>query len=77
MVIGNNARDKPAELRFCPVCGSTDIDWVGGLAILAPYSECKECGYRGIFVMGTVEFVKKVREAYHAQDSRQNVMRDV
>jgi hypothetical protein len=67
MLSGNDDCDKQAEVRFCPVCGSTDIDWVGGLAILAPYLECKGCGYRGVFVIGNLKLVKKVREAYHVQ----------
>ena len=49
---------------FCPVCGSTDVTWIGGLPILAPHMECKECGHRGVFILGDMETIKGIRKCY-------------
>lgn len=59
-------------MRFCPVCGSVEISWIGGLPILNPYMECKECGYRGVFIVGELEFAKKVREEYLAKEGEES-----
>ena len=56
-------REKPL-LHFCPVCGSTEITWIGGLPLLAPHMECKECGHRGIFLLGDTEMIQAVRRSY-------------
>ncbi len=62
---GPKNRDRrKREIMFCPLCGSLEIDWVGGLYILSPYMECKGCGYRGAFIEGDLEFAKKIREEY-------------
>jgi len=52
------------EVRFCPICGSTEIDCIGRLFILNPHMECGDCGYRGIFIVGEPELALKVREEY-------------
>jgi len=59
-------RDEGGEplLHFCPVCGSTDVTWIGGLPILAPHMECKECGHRGVFILGDKEIIQAVRKSY-------------
>ena len=62
--MGGKEWNRKEEIKFCPICGSTTIDWVGGLAILNPHMECKNCGHRGIFIVGELEFAKKVREEY-------------
>ena len=64
----NSGKDESKrEVMFCPVCGSLDIDWVGGLYILSPHRQCKKCGHRGAFIMGELEFAKKIREGYLAK----------
>ncbi len=63
----NNQKSKDKrkrEIMFCPICGSLEVDWVGGLYILSPHMECKGCGYRGAFIEGDLEFAKKIREEY-------------
>lgn len=49
---------------FCPICGSTEITWIGGLSLLAPHMECKECGHRGVFILGDNETIQAVRQNY-------------
>lgn len=49
---------------FCPRCGSTDITWIGGLPILAPHMECKNCGQRGVFILGNKEMIQTIRKDY-------------
>jgi len=56
--------DEKHPLYFCPVCGSTDITWIGGLPILAPHMECKECGHRGVFILGDKEMIQAVKKSY-------------
>jgi len=62
---------RKKEFRFCPVCGSPSFNWIGGLALLDPYLECRSCGHRGIFIAGDLEFAKKVREEYLAKKNRE------
>ena len=50
--------------RFCPVCGSTDVSWIGGLPILAPHMECKDCGHRGVFILGDEGMIQIARKRY-------------
>jgi hypothetical protein len=56
--------------RFCPVCGSTDVSWIGGLPILAPHMECKDCGHRGVFIMGDEEMIQVARSRYLSGEAR-------
>ena len=51
-------------LHFCPICGSTDITWIGGLPVLAPHMECKECGHRGVFILGDKEMIEAVKKSF-------------
>lgn len=57
-------KDEESFFYFCPRCGSTDITWIGGLPILAPHMECKECGHRGIFILGDNEMIQAVRKDF-------------
>ncbi|MEM3383849.1 MAG: hypothetical protein QXF43_00925 [Nitrososphaerales archaeon] len=50
--------------KFCPVCGSTDIFWASGLPQLWSLWDCRECGYRGAFIIEDGELAKKIREDY-------------
>jgi len=52
------------KLKFCPKCGSTRIYWASGLPQLWSIWECKECGYRGAFVIEDSESAAKIRERY-------------
>jgi transposase-like protein len=50
----------------CPVCGSTTIYPVTG-GLFGQVYRCKECGYRGSFVLETDE---EEKEAGSGKDSR-------
>jgi len=52
------------KLKSCPKCGSTRIYWASGLPQLWSIWECKECGYRGAFVIEDSESAAKIRETY-------------
>ena len=59
------------EIKFCPICGSLEITWIGGLAMLDPHMECRCCGHRGVFIVGTLELAKKIREEYLANTNNE------
>ena len=68
--------DRDDLIYFCPICGSTEIEWIGGLPLLAPHMECKECGHRGVFILGNKESIRDVRENYlqgHEEDRIEEV----
>ncbi|MCP8310349.1 MAG: hypothetical protein L6N94_02485 [Candidatus Methylarchaceae archaeon HK01M] len=51
-------------MKFCPRCGSTDIFWASGLPHLWGLWECRECGYRGPFIIEDGKLARKIREDY-------------
>ena len=57
---GKENMENEKELRFCPVCGSTKLEWLIGGTTGDQY-KC-ECGYQGIALKGTTEFIKQFRE---------------
>ena len=50
-------------MKFCPKCGSTNIDW------LIPHDrqkwQCKNCGYIGAFIVDDDKIADKIREEYN------------
>lgn len=57
-------------MRFCPKCGSTDIDWV----LPQDWSkwECKKCGYIGAFIIEDGKIAKEISEEYLKKQKRDN-----
>ncbi len=53
-------KNTEKEIRFCPVCGSTKFKCLIG-GVTGDQYKC-ECGYQGIALKGTDEFIKKFRE---------------
>jgi predicted RNA-binding Zn-ribbon protein involved in translation (DUF1610 family) len=51
-------------LRFCPKCGATDVFWASGLPQLWSIWECRNCGYRGAFIVEDGKLAEKLREKY-------------
>jgi predicted RNA-binding Zn-ribbon protein involved in translation (DUF1610 family) len=51
-------------IMFCPKCGSPNIFWASGLPHLWSIWECRNCGYRGAFIVRDGELAVKVRENY-------------
>jgi len=49
-------------MKFCPNCGSTNIDW------LIPYDrqkwQCKDCGYIGAFIVEDGKMADIIRKEY-------------
>jgi DNA-directed RNA polymerase subunit M len=53
--------------KFCPKCGSHNIQWASGLPQLWSIWECKDCGYRGALVVEDGELAKKIRKRFLKQ----------
>jgi len=51
-------------MKFCPKCGSTNIFWGSGLPQLWSIWQCRNCGYRGAFILEDGKLAKKLREDY-------------
>jgi len=48
-------------MKFCPNCGSKNLNykpWLGEIY------ECRECGYQGVFVIEDGEIAKDIVENY-------------
>ena len=59
MNINNGGRKV---MKFCPRCGSTNIEWI------VPQDrqkwECRECGYIGAFIIEDGEIANEIRKEY-------------
>ena len=53
--------EKEKQIRFCPVCASTSLKWLRG-GNLGDQYECPNCGYVGIALQGSEQFIKSYRE---------------
>lgn len=66
--IAKRSKSRHANVKrralSCPKCGSTKIFWASGLPNLWSVWECRNCGYRGAFIVRYGEMVQKVRENY-------------
>jgi len=60
---------KPGML-FCPRCGSTNIFWASGLPHLWSIWQCRNCGYRGAFIVRDGKIAEKVREDYEKKTAK-------
>lgn len=60
----NKLKKASERVKFCPTCGSTNIFWVSGLPQLWSLWECKECGYKGAFVLEGGNLGVKLREEW-------------
>ncbi len=64
-------KESRKRAKFCPKCGSTNVQWASGLPQLWSIWECKDCGYRGAFILEDSELAEKVREKFtHALEER-------
>ena len=52
---------------FCPKCGSTNIFWASGLPQLWSIWECRDCGYRGAFIIEDSKLAQKIRKEHLKQ----------
>jgi predicted RNA-binding Zn-ribbon protein involved in translation (DUF1610 family) len=59
-----SVKNKQKAVKFCPKCGSTNIFWAHGLPQLWSLWECRECGYRGAFIIEDSKLAEKIKEDY-------------
>ena len=52
------------RMTYCPTCGSTNIFWASGLPQLWSLWECKECNYKGAFVLEDGTLGAKLRKEW-------------
>jgi DNA-directed RNA polymerase subunit M len=55
---------KKLGVSFCPKCGSSNIFWASGLPQLWSVWECRNCGYRGAFVLRDGKLAEKLSQDY-------------
>jgi DNA-directed RNA polymerase subunit M len=58
------AKKSDRRKKFCPRCGSTEVQWASGLPQLWSIWECRQCGYRGAFIVEDGGLAEKVREKF-------------
>jgi len=58
---------KKPEVSFCPKCGSTNIFFASGLPQLWSIWECRNCGYRGAFVLRDGKLAEKLSRDYRGK----------
>jgi predicted RNA-binding Zn-ribbon protein involved in translation (DUF1610 family) len=51
-------------VKFCPKCGATDIFWASGLPQLWSLWQCRNCGYRGAFILENGNLALKLQEKW-------------
>jgi len=59
-------------IRFCPKCGSTDIQWARGFPQLWSIWECRRCGYYGAFIVEDGKMSTLVQEEYAKKHPRED-----
>lgn len=57
-------RGKKPGVSFCPKCGSTSLFWASGLPQLWSVWDCRNCGYRGAFVLRDGKLAERIAEDY-------------
>jgi DNA-directed RNA polymerase subunit M len=70
---GGRARklgSKKPGVSFCPKCGSTNVFWASGLPQLWSVWECRNCGYRGAFVLRDGKLAEKLSHDYKRKTGR-------
>jgi len=60
-------KKKTKRTLFCPKCGSTNIFWASGLPQLWSIWECRDCGYRGAFIIEDSKLAQKIRKEHLKQ----------
>ena len=55
-------------MRFCPICGSKNIDWV--LPQTWSKWECKDCGYIGPLIIEDGKIADEIRKEYLKKEKK-------
>jgi ribosomal protein S27AE len=50
------------KMKFCPKCGSTNIEWI--LPQTWSKWECRDCGYIGVFIIEDGKIAEQIRKEY-------------
>ncbi len=61
---GTVMKEDEKQVKFCPKCGSKNIQWARGLPQLWSIWECKDCGYYGAFIVEDGKLAEKIREEF-------------
>ena len=57
-----NTNNKIRKTKFCPMCGSSNIEWV--LPQTWSKWECRDCGYVGSFIIEDSSIAEEIRRDY-------------
>jgi predicted RNA-binding Zn-ribbon protein involved in translation (DUF1610 family) len=73
--VGQEAKPKQTSHKrgelFCPKCGSTYVFWASGLPHLWSIWDCKNCGYRGAFIVRDGKLAEIIREGYRKKTAKE------
>jgi predicted RNA-binding Zn-ribbon protein involved in translation (DUF1610 family) len=57
-------KKNSVPMKFCPKCGSTDIFWAQGMPQFWSIWDCRNCGYRGAFILEDGNLSKKLQKEW-------------
>jgi predicted RNA-binding Zn-ribbon protein involved in translation (DUF1610 family) len=60
-------KGKLFSIKFCPRCGSTDVFWAQGMPQLWSVWDCRNCGYRGAFILEDGNLAGKLRKDWKSK----------
>jgi DNA-directed RNA polymerase subunit M len=55
---------KNRAFKYCPKCGSTDVFWAQGMPQFWSLWQCRQCGYRGAFILEDGNLALKLQEEW-------------
>jgi predicted RNA-binding Zn-ribbon protein involved in translation (DUF1610 family) len=58
------------SVKFCPKCGSTDVFWAQGMPQFWSLWQCRNCGYRGAFILEDGNLATKLQEEWENRTAR-------
>ena len=62
IVVQNADMNTGDKMKFCPKCGSTNIEWV--LPQIWSKWECSDCGYIGPLIIEDGKMAEEIRKEY-------------
>ncbi|MCW4028231.1 MAG: hypothetical protein NWE92_01100 [Candidatus Bathyarchaeota archaeon] len=70
-VAGKKEKKKLFSAKFCPRCGSTDVYWAQGMPQLWSVWDCKNCGYRGAFILEDGNLAEKLQVEWQQKNKKE------
>ena len=55
---------KNRAFKYCPKCGSPDVFWAQGMPQFWSLWQCRDCGYRGAFILEDGNLALKLQEEW-------------